>query len=222
MRSAVLATLVAAAVLAACSKKEPTPAPTPAAAAAPKAAAPKAAAPKAAAPTPAPAAAAAVRPDTVGATVGSYTKERVKVLAIDTVTRVVVLESEDGDTASVKVDPRYTRLNAVRPGDVFVAEYLEAVAVDIRKTGTGPAKMAVRDTIIRLPGDKPTGIAGTVVTATVEVVGIDLAEQEITIRTARMGDVPVQVDDPDVLSALKVGDHVDVTYVEALGISFEK
>lgn len=219
MRSAVLATLVAAAVLAACSKKEPTPAPTPAASAAPKAAAPKAATPKVAAPTPA---AAAARPDTIGAAVGSYTKERVKVLAIDTVTRVVVLESEDGDTASVKVDPRYTRLNAVRPGDVFVAEYLEAVAVDIRKTGTGPAKMAVRDTIVRLPGDKPTGIAGTVVTATVEVVGIDPAEQEITIRTVRMGDVPVQVDDPDVLSGLKVGDHVDVTYVEALGISFEK
>lgn len=217
MRSAVLATLVAAAVLAACSKKEPTPAPTPAAAATPKAAAPKAAAPKAAAP-----AAGAVRPDTIGAAVGSYTKERVKVLAIDTVTRVVVLEGEDGDTASVKVDPRYTRLNAVRAGDVFVAEYLEAVAVDIRKTGTGPVKAAVRDTIVRLPGDKPTGIAGTVVTATVEVVGIDLAEQEITIRTVRMGDVPVQVDDPDVLSGLKVGDHVDVTYVEALGISFEK
>lgn len=123
------------------------------------------------------------RPDTVGALAGVYVKERVKVLAIDTVTRVVLLQDEDGDTTSVQVGPHITRLGAVRAGDTFVAEYLEAVALDVRKSGAGPAKMMEQDTIIRLPGEKPTGIAGKKVTATVQVTAIDLTEQEITVKT---------------------------------------
>jgi Cu/Ag efflux protein CusF len=195
----VLATASVVVALAACSKKAPEPA-----------------MPKAAAgPT---------RPDTVGAALGVYVKEKVKILEVDTTSRRVILEDEDGDTATINVGRQVTRLGAVRAGDVMTVEYLEAVAVDVRKTGSGPAKMAERDTIIRLPGEKPTGVAGKIVTATVQVLTIDEKEQEITVKTgaSRTSSIPIRVQDPAVLRGLKVGDRVDVTYVEALGISFDQ
>jgi Cu/Ag efflux protein CusF len=201
MRTTMLPGLLTIGVLVGCSKQDPAPP-----------------APKATTPV------AAARPDTVGAAVGAYVKERVKVVSVDTVTRVVVLESEDGDTETITVSREVKRLNAVRAGDVMIVEYVEAVALDVRKTGAGPAKMTERDTLIRLPGEKPTGIAGKVVTATVQVVGIDPKEQEVTVKTgdSKASTRQIKVDDPDVLAGLKLGDRVDVTYVEALGISFDK
>lgn len=190
--------LLAAAALAACSKKEPEIAPAPAVPATP-----------------------VTRPDTTGGLVGQVVTERAKVIAVDTVARRVTLVDETNDTTTVAVGPEVTRLGSVRPGDYVVARYVEAFALDIRKSGTGVAKMEQRDTVMRIPGPKPGAMAAQRITATVEVAAIDAASSQVTIRTARGATIPLDVRDPRRLQGLKVGDRVDVTYIEAFGLTVE-
>jgi hypothetical protein len=52
-----------------------------------------------------------------------------------------------------------------------------------------------------------------------EVIAVDSAKQMVTLRGPRGNEVDVDVQDPEQLKNIKKGDHVQVTYVEALAIS---
>lgn len=216
-RAAVVPMLLGAILLGACSKKAPEtqtapetkPAPVSKPAPQPRPYEPSSATP------------AAQRPDTVGAIAGQMVSARAQVVAVDQERRLVTLRDEAGDTATVKVGPEVKRLNEVKPGDYVVARYVEALALDIRKSGTGAAKMVERDTLIRVAGPRPAAIAAKVITATVEIAAIDAANKQVTIKTGSGATIPLDVTDPDVLSGLSVGDKVDVTYVEAFALSVE-
>lgn len=161
------------------------------------------------------------RSDTTGALVAQMVSSRAQVVAVDNERRLVTLRDEDGDTTTVSVGPEVRRLNEVKPGDYVVARYVEAAALDIRKTGAGAATMVEKDTLIRVAGPRPAAIAAKAITATVEIVSIDQAKKQVTIRTGRGITIPLDVEDPSDLAGLAVGDKVDVTYVEAFALSVE-
>ncbi len=216
-RAVVVQFLIAALFIAACSKKAPETQPAPATKPVPvskPAQQPRPYEPASATPP-------AQKPDTVGAIAGQMVSARAQVVAVDHERRLVTLRDEDGDTTTVTVGPEVRRLNEVKPGDMVVARYVEAVALEIRKSGAGAAKMLERDTVIRLEGPRPAGIAARAITATVEITAIDAANRQVTIKTGRGATVPLDVKDPAVLSGLAVGDKVDVTYVEAFALSVE-
>jgi hypothetical protein len=66
------------------------------------------------------------------------------------------------------------------------------------------------------PG-KVGGAATTEITA--KVVAVDPARQMVTLRGPAGNEVDVQAQDPSQLTNIKKGDHVQVTYVEALAIA---
>ena len=70
--------------------------------------------------------------------------------------------------------------------------------------------------VVTAPG-KVGGAATTEVTA--KVVAVDPAKQMVTLRGPAGNEVDVEAQDPNQLTNIKKGDHVQVTYVEALAIA---
>jgi len=156
-----------------------------------------------------------------GKVAGAATTEvTAKVVAVDPAQRTVTLQSADGRTRMVEVGDQVRNFDQIKVGDTVHAKYTQALALELKK---GPASTAAPTeeqsiTPAPPPGAKPGGTVARRVTATVEVIAIDPAKQLVTLRGAKGNEVDVEVQDPNQLKNIKTGDHVKVTYVEALAI----
>ena len=199
--------LLAAALLAAC-KTSPEP-PAPAPAPAPK----TAAAPESSTPAPF----ARETTQSVSATVQS----------IDHKTRMVTLVGADGKTHTLEASPEIRNLDQINTGDKVVVQYYEGLAAAVKEPGTstpiGTAQVAQGATRAE-KGEKPGAAAGSVVTTTVVIEAVDKPANTVAF-TGPGGLVrTVEVKDPNAqkfISKLKKGDHVELTYSEALAVSVE-
>ena len=79
--------------------------------------------------------------------------------SIDQATRVVTLKGQDGRMVTFVVGPDVKNLAQVRKGDVVTMEYLEAVAVALRKTDSKVRERIETDFKTgAAPGQKPSGL----------------------------------------------------------------
>ena len=58
---------------------------------------------------------------------------RAKVTALDKETRTVTLQGPEGNTRTIKVDPKVKRFDDLAVGDDVVARYTEAIAIAVKK-----------------------------------------------------------------------------------------
>jgi hypothetical protein len=159
------------------------------------------------------------RKDTVLITVSA------KVEAIDMTNREITLKGPAGNSVTFTVDKRVKRLNEVKVGDYITADYYLSIAADLRE----PTAEEEQHPITMLegaakapPGTAPAagGLRRFKVVTTVE--GLDRPTQTITVKGPRGNYVTARVADPANLTKMKIGDHIVVTYTEALAISLEK
>ena len=156
-----------------------------------------------------------------GQVAGAATTEvTAKVVAVDPAQRTVTLQSANGKTRSIEVGDQVRNFDQIKVGDTVHAKYTQALALELKK---GPTSMAAPTeeqaiTPAPAPGAKPGGTVARRVTATAEVIAVDPAKQMVTLRGPKGNEVDVEVQDPNQLKNVKTGDHVKVTYVEALAI----
>jgi len=141
---------------------------------------------------------------------------------IDKANRTVTLKGERGRTLTLDVqDPQ--KLNAITIGDPVVAVYYESIAVEVHKAGsTVPGVTRQQGRTTSKPGDVPAGAISRQVTVTATVTAIDVSNQTVTITGPQGGVKTVKVKEPQNLSAVNVGDLVEVTYTEALAVTIDK
>ncbi len=92
---------------------------------------------------------------------------------IDVASRFVTLKDEDGKLRTVQVGEQVKNLAQVKVGDVVVARYVRAVALELKKGGSGVRSASEKEGLATAkPGEKPAGVAAeqTTVVATVEKV----------------------------------------------------
>jgi Cu/Ag efflux protein CusF len=138
---------------------------------------------------------------------------------VDAENRSITLKGPRGRVVTLPVGPEVPNLEAVRPGDPVVVRYLEALALDLRRAGTGFRERTDAAGAAPKPGERPAADARQV-TAVAELVGVDPRRQVASMRVARRT-VDVRVRDATQLKLLKVGDPVEVTYTEAAVIAIE-
>ena len=159
-----------------------------------------------------------------GIAVGETIELRAKVTAIDLAERVVTLQSEDGRSEQLEVDPAVQNLDRLAVGDTVVATYLVALAARIATPGEStPAVQQV----VSLPEKGASGpiVAAQQVTARLVVNAVDVAANTVTLTGPRGVTKTVAVRNPEVqarLKSLKAGDEVDVTYTEAVALTLER
>jgi len=178
------------------------------------------AASKEAAPAPAAASAPAALPSgTVGENLVTATAT---VKAVDQKTRHVTLQRTDGSLIKFVAGDNVRNLAQVKVGDQVTVSYYESLAYEVMKPGAAAPGAAVAQEVGRAKvGEKPGGAGAQVLTVTSTIVGIDKTAGTVTLRGPDGADTTIKVRYPEKLNQVSVGDLVQITYTEALGISVE-
>jgi hypothetical protein len=147
------------------------------------------------------------------------------VQAIDYDKREVTLKGPLGNEVTFTVDQRVKRLNEIKVGDNVRADYYISIAAEIRKPTAEEEKnpIVVLDAAGKAPpGTSPAagGLRRIKVVTTIE--GLDRPTETITLKGPLGRYFTTRVADPERLTKVHIGDHVVVTYTEALAVSLEK
>jgi hypothetical protein len=144
-----------------------------------------------------------------------------EVQKVDLKKHTMTLKDSTGAPFTVRVPSDVSRLEAVQPGDRVDVGFYESIALSLHKQGEAapPSETQFQG---RAAGKLPGGITGQQLTASAEVTGIDLGNHQLTIKLPDGEPQTVAVQDPanqNAMSRLKVGDHVQLTYTEAVAMS---
>jgi Cu/Ag efflux protein CusF len=144
------------------------------------------------------------------------------VAAIDKDAKTVTLKGPKGRTLTLDVqDPQ--KLEAIKVGDPVVATYMEAIAFQIKKSGTATPGTTVQETrVSSKPGETPAGAIGQEVTVTATITAINKTGGTVTIKGPQGNTETIKAKDPKNLDLVKVGDLVEITYARALAVSLDK
>jgi Cu/Ag efflux protein CusF len=142
--------------------------------------------------------------------------------AIDKEKGTVTLKGPKGRTLTLEVrDP--AKLDAVKVGDPVVATYMEAVAFQVRKSGTATPGTSVQEARVgSKPGETPGGAIGREVTVVVTITAIDKKAPAVTIKGPQGKTETFKVREPKNLEGVKVGALVEITYTQALAVTLDK
>ncbi len=142
------------------------------------------------------------------------------VTAVDLPTRLVTLKGPDGKLFTVEAGEEVRNLPQVKVGDRVVVRYYESIAAELAKPGQQASVSAGAG---RAPlGAKPGAGVAQQVTDIVRIDAVDPATHTVSFTGSEGHSQTITVRDPkmqDFLKTLKVGDHVAVTYTEAVAIA---
>jgi Cu/Ag efflux protein CusF len=142
--------------------------------------------------------------------------------AIDSTNRLVTLTFDDGTVDTMYAGPEVKRFNELKVGDKVSFRYHESLVLQLKKTTAPPSAPTIEGALTRGTGPKPSGTYSRQMKATVVVEAIDMALPSITVKTAAGAKVTYKVEDKKNLEGVAVGDHVEITYTQALVISVEE
>lgn len=142
--------------------------------------------------------------------------------AIDLKNRIVTLKGPAGNVFSVVVDESVKNLPQVKVGDQLVVRYFEALVADFQK-GDGIRSATVWDDAAKAkPGAKPGMAAASRVTMVTNIWAIDAARGTVLVRGPLGHFTEVKLKDKAMLTGVKVGDQMKITYTEAVAIGIER
>jgi len=145
------------------------------------------------------------------------------VKAIDHETRVVTLADDEGNEVTLLVSEEARNLPQVQVGDRVTMTYAEAVLIELKKATTAVTGVVESVGAARAhEGEMPGASISRNVTLFAVIEAIDREEPSVTLRGNNGKLVKLAVKDPSRLDAAAVGDHVRVTYSQALAISVDR
>jgi hypothetical protein len=142
--------------------------------------------------------------------------------AIDMPTRLVTLLGPDG-SYTLQAGEQVRNLDQVKVGDKVTVEYYEGLVAEIEPPGTAPKGIEATEAMSRAPlGERPAGAVGKAVSATVVIEHVDRIRNVVFFKGPLGKTRAVKAMKPEfrkMLTKLKPGDRVTLTYFEALAVS---
>jgi len=143
-----------------------------------------------------------------------------EIIAVDKATRTVKLKGPQGRMVNVVCGEEIRNFDQLKSGDVVVAQYKQALVLDLKKGG-GIRQRSERGTLERAePGEQPAGMAARQVTIVADVIDVDPEKRIITLKGPEKT-VDVEVRNPEHFKVVRKGDQVEAVYTEALALSIE-
>jgi hypothetical protein len=141
--------------------------------------------------------------------------------AINVQNRIVTLRSLTRDASVVmEVGDQVRNLDQVKVGDGVVVEFLEAIAVDLKKGGGMTPSAGIGGAAARAkPGEKPAAVLGGALEVVATIVAIDADEPSVTLKGPEGKVIEVLVQHPEKLADVDVGDQVVITYKRAVAVA---
>jgi hypothetical protein len=159
-------------------------------------------------------------PDKPGVVYADRTRMAATVAAVDKNKRAVTLKSA---AVTLKVPPQAQNFDQIQVGDKVAAEYLDSVAIFVRKAGTPSPGQEVRAVGVAPKGEKPAGMVVDTVEVTAKVEAIDPTARTVRLRMADGSMRVIKVDERvRRLDEVKPGDEVVVRHTEAVAVAFNR
>ena len=145
----------------------------------------------------------------------------VTVVGVDKATRTLTLKGEDEEKWTFIAGPEVRNFDQIKRGDRVIIEYFEGMALALGPKGSGvKARMDKLKVERAKTGEKPAGKITKTVEALGMVVAVNPKERLVALQGAERTVVLGMSDDVD-LSRVKVGQEVEVVYVQSLAVSVE-
>ncbi|HVO87757.1 MAG TPA: hypothetical protein VMV45_04380 [Casimicrobiaceae bacterium] len=139
--------------------------------------------------------------------------------AIDAKTRQVMLKGPQGKEFAVEAGPEVKNFAQLKVGDQVDVQYVEAVAVQLKKGGGAPVVASQQGGMVTAkPGAKPGAAAGRQVSVVGDVIDLDPATRTVTVRGPQRT-ASFVVEDPEQFKLIAKGDHIQATYTEAFAVA---
>lgn len=140
--------------------------------------------------------------------------------AVEASTRTVTLKGPKGNYVDVVAPPSVTRFSEIKVGDKITARYYENIVLRVKLPGE---KSVDTDTsgVSRSDAQKPGATAAAQRTITATITEIDQKAPSITFTGPHNWKYSSRVEDKKALATVKVGDRVDITWTDALLVSFD-
>jgi hypothetical protein len=144
------------------------------------------------------------------------------ITSVDQQQQTVTIQGPRGDEMTLAVGEDVD-LATLSEGDRVKAEYLQALAVEVREPTQEEMDQPLAVLDRRMRTGNGNGAANVrEIRAVVEVIEINRQEQTARIRGPRGNEFPVFIEDPARLDRLTEGQMAVVTYTEATALSLEK
>jgi hypothetical protein len=149
-------------------------------------------------------------------------KMRGTISAIDKEKSTVTLKGAKGRTITLDVQDK-TKLDVLKVGDPVVGTYIEAIAIEVKKAGSAVPGAAVEERRAgSKPGENPAGVMARQVTVTATVTAVNKQAPSVTIKGPGGNVETVKVRDAKNITNVHPGDHVEITYMQALAVALDK
>jgi Cu/Ag efflux protein CusF len=146
----------------------------------------------------------------------------VKIVGVDAAARILTVKDKAGDMWTFKVSKDVQNLDQVKVGDSIVVKAFEAVAISIKGPKSGPPDAdAVSAAVTAAKGQLPAGAEVDSVTWQGKIKKIDMKKGTVAVLGPGGNLRTFKVNDPKNLQGLKVGDDIDLTFVEGFAIAVE-
>jgi len=158
-----------------------------------------------------------------GVVVGDVVVVTATVEAVDKDKRTVTLKGPAGRMVTLKVDTAVKNFDQVQVGDTLKAEYIDSIAVFVRKSGAPPEAREVTAVGVAPRGKKPAGMVVDTTELVAKIEKIDYDKRLVTLKGPEGNVRTIKVDQRvKNLRQMKVGDELVIRHTEALAIAVTK
>lgn len=142
-----------------------------------------------------------------------------KVKSINKKTREVVVVGPNGNEVLFNLSNDVRNFDQIKVGDLVTLTYVQALALELKKTENKGIRERVdsENTVTAKPGEKPGAMVEKSVRVIADVVAVNPKAKTVTLKGPKRT-VELYVEDPAKLQNVKVGDQVEVLYVEAVAM----
>ena len=152
--------------------------------------------------------------------VGNSVTATVTIVAIEQSSRTLTVKTEKGTYETIQAPPEVKRFSELKVGDKITARYYDNIVLRVKAPGEKSVDTGSQ-AVTGGAGAKPGGTASKQRTITATITEIDQSVPSITYSGPNNWKYSSRVQDKEALAKVKVGDKVDITWTEALLISFE-
>ncbi len=142
-----------------------------------------------------------------------------KITKIDHKTREITLKGPQGREVTVEAGPDVKNFSKLKAGDTVDVQYVESLVLELKKGGGKPVERTEEHAVKSAKaGETPGGAGGRRITVVGNVVNVDSAAKQVTVKGPKRT-VDLHVEDPEQLKMIAKGDQIQATYTEAAAVS---
>jgi hypothetical protein len=145
------------------------------------------------------------------------------VLAVDTASRKLTVQREDGSSETINVPPAVKRLDEIAAGDKIEVDVQEGILFQYQPPGSAFVEPAVAVGAARAGAtEAPAGAVAGAIQSTVTIIGVDTKSRIVQFQDPDGNKYEVKAGPKLAIEKLKVGDRLLATYAATVAISLDK